>query len=169
MAGIFDTRRFKPKSIRKDSNIIISDTRTINRRMMGDKDKDGVPNAFDCEPNNPRKQGLLDDIRMGIRRRISERRDVSKIRREAAFEERKVQAAKTAIEIERIRGQRRVKEAKKPRPSFFQGAPIPIFPRQATPVARIGKKKGKKKGKKGRRITVREASETPFRGFEGLI
>ena len=27
------------------------------KHFMGDKDKDGVMNMFDCAPNNPRKQG----------------------------------------------------------------------------------------------------------------
>ena len=27
------------------------------KHFMGDKDKDGVMNMFDCAPNNPRRQG----------------------------------------------------------------------------------------------------------------
>ena len=39
-----------------DTNRWERDAEMETRRLFDDDDKDGVPNVFDCEPNNPNKQ-----------------------------------------------------------------------------------------------------------------
>lgn len=41
------------------------------QEAINDRDKDGVPDAFDCEPNNPKKQGLVHNIAKGMRDKLA--------------------------------------------------------------------------------------------------
>ena len=43
----------------------------IGKRRMSDKDRDGVPNIFDCKPNDPKRDSLLGDIARGVKNIIS--------------------------------------------------------------------------------------------------
>lgn len=50
----------KPIAKNKPHNIFKSNQTFA--RMFRDNDRDGVANVFDCKPNNPREQGLIDTI-----------------------------------------------------------------------------------------------------------
>jgi len=46
----------KSKMIKKKEVLLWKSKKPV-KYFMGDKDKDGVMNMFDCAPNNPKKQG----------------------------------------------------------------------------------------------------------------
>lgn len=46
----------------KPYNFFKSDKRSMPSYMFKDNDKDGVPNVFDCKPNNPREQGFIEGL-----------------------------------------------------------------------------------------------------------
>jgi len=79
------------------------------RDPFGDKDKDGVMNVTDCQPNNPRKQGFLGEI---VRKKLEERKGMvgrtakayGEYRAKAPErEEARIKALKRRAEIERQR------------------------------------------------------------------
>jgi hypothetical protein len=51
----------------KPHNFFKTNKNDYPARMFGDKDRDGVANVFDCKPNNPNKQGLIDAIVGGVK------------------------------------------------------------------------------------------------------
>lgn len=55
-------------------NMIVKKKRSHSSNPLGDRDRDGVKNMFDCQPNNPKKQGLIDDIAKGTARKFREKR-----------------------------------------------------------------------------------------------
>ena len=52
----------KPLGPHKPHNFFKTSKKNIPSYMFRDNDRDGVANVFDCKPNNPFKQGLLDAI-----------------------------------------------------------------------------------------------------------
>ena len=46
----------------KPHNVFKSSKKTLPVNLFKDNDRDGVPNVFDCKPNNPRKQGFIDNL-----------------------------------------------------------------------------------------------------------
>lgn len=89
-----------------------------NRKFrMKDSDKDGVPNIWDCQPYNSKKQGIIHDIKEKISSKvesIKQRRKEEGVERgvreekahQAAGEEREKQAVKTAKYKEELRGEK---------------------------------------------------------------
>lgn len=151
------------------------------KKMLGDKgykvhalkdsDGDGVKNIFDCEPYNPKKQGIFHRItgaaleKTGFSKtakRVRERGEfVDKVRieeRATAQAEERSQRLETAQFRETQKGERRRKFIKGggsvgafSRSLSSVGKAIPAAPKVTT--RRKGKKKGKK-GKKGKRRTA---------------
>lgn len=100
----------------------------VKPSMLLDNDKDGVANVFDCEPNNPKKQGLIDTIKEKAKNTIASAKESAKeakytrqrertlakaqeeiIRdkeKEAAYKERTKQRIKTAEYKEKMAGER---------------------------------------------------------------
>ena len=89
-----------------------------NRKFrLKDSDKDGVPDMFDCRPHNPKKQGIIHDIKKKVGAKvesIKQRRKEEAVEREVredmarrvAAEEREKQAVETARYKEKLRGER---------------------------------------------------------------
>jgi len=84
-----------------------------------DNDKDGVMNMLDCEPNNPKKQGVIHNIGASIARGVGAKRTADRIEergvaldqardqaRQEANVERGEQRIETAVFRERERGRR---------------------------------------------------------------
>ncbi len=149
---------------------------------LRDSDGDGVINIKDCQPHNPKEQGLIDTFKEKVaaaRERGAEKREARDIERakereerfvresksrEAAKEERGKQEVKTAVFKEQQRGEQRRETIKsKPSVSFgslLMGSPI------AKPQTRTIRRRVKVKGKKGktklvtRQVAVKEQPKT---------
>ena len=87
--------------------------------FLKDTDKDGVVNALDCKPHNPKEQGWIHDKYKQIKENIKEKREASQEQREAEKEmmkeakqeavekrreERKKQYVETEVYKEKLRG-----------------------------------------------------------------
>lgn len=65
----------------------------LSPRTLPDKDRDGVPNMFDCQPNNPHKQGVLHDLGQKAREKWQEHKKESAYKRAAEEQIKKKQKA----------------------------------------------------------------------------
>jgi len=142
----------------------------LGRKFSRDSDRDGVPNIMDCRPYNPRKQGIIHDIKSKIesaRQESKERAVEASVRREMAHqaggEEREKQAMETAIYREKMMGE---KERERIKSGGFLGAVTRFAtapPKRAAARPRaVSKKKPKTiKRKFKRRIKRRAARASP--------
>lgn len=59
--------KFRNSFIGKPVDFFKTNTKDYPVNMFKDNDRDGVMNAFDCSPNNPNKQGLIDAVVGAVR------------------------------------------------------------------------------------------------------
>ncbi len=134
--------------------------------QMRDSDKDGVVDMLDCEPYNPKKQGIIHDVGKWAARKVGakkaerwigekekESEEVSSVRKV----ERQKQRIETASYREKVAGERRRKYIKAG--GFWGTIAMPKgLPKLARPRVTIKRRKKKgKKGKKTRRTTTPRA------------
>lgn len=138
---------------------------TAWERMGKDSDKDGVVDGIDCEPHNPKKQGIIHDY---LERRRLKKAGYSKEDSRELAESRKHELARTKLEAEQEEKKRYYKERAKIRTDRKlryekQGGLFGTIKRQTasvakrldTPKAKTIKRR-KKKGKK-RKSYARQA------------
>ena len=146
-----------------------------NRKFrMKDSDKDGVPDMLDCQPHNPKKQGIIHDIKQKVRD-IKQKKKEEGVERgvreekahQAAREEREKQAVKTAKYKEELRGEKARAYAKS---GGFLGSVGRFVDKASAPPRRaparrrkvaplITKKKRKKLKRKVKKMTRRKVKK----------
>lgn len=119
------------------------------KNVAKDSDRDGVPNAIDCNPDDPNKQGWVHDKWEQLKQKAQNRRTVSALKREERYErekpmrearetERQKQAIETARYKERIKGKRQRSQIKSGSGQFsnalaaLSGAVTTTMPRKKT-------------------------------------
>ena len=51
-------------------------------KLLKDSDGDKVPNVFDCDPDNPKKQGFIHDVKKRLKERAAEKKQISAAERD---------------------------------------------------------------------------------------
>ncbi len=167
------TMKYKLKPIQPMPNVLAMTKLLGKPRRMRDSDKDGVIDMLDCEPYNPKKQGILHDVgkwaarKVGVRkaeRWIGEKgKEADEIKKVRSAERRK-QRIETATYREKIAGERRRKYIKAG--GFFGTLTMPKgLPTIARPRPVVKRRKKKKKGKRKTTRTPRAPTQ-PAYGFD---
>ena len=68
------TMKYKLKPIQPMPNVLAMTKLLGKPRRMRDSDKDGVIDMLDCEPYNPKKQGILHDVGKWAARKVGVRK-----------------------------------------------------------------------------------------------
>ena len=101
----------------------VGNIKRFGTKFNKDSDRDGVPDILDCQPHNPRRQGIIHDVKQRIGAKIESAKKERAERAEAAYkrttkadeaaeEERMKQAMETARYKEKLRGEKARASAK---------------------------------------------------------
>jgi len=134
------------------SNSVIRQAKSPYRKMFKDYDRDGVLNVYDCQPKNPRKQGVVDYIAKRYGEHKYRKEERAKTRRAVIVTEMQAErreAIKEAQEKAKAKRKANVKKYKArlsgKRKRSLQGALFGIDSPMGTKKYQRKKKKPKKK------------------------